>query len=114
MFDLLDEACEGAVDPHVQAWLDYETSQFIDCELSEAADCHHQWLTDVCGSDDLLDVRAEMRAWWNEEVRLFRSELLRERRNEGMAARSGAWHEDFELESRRHLAFLGGSMESLC
>ena len=113
MLDLLDEPCEGAVDPHLQAWLDYETSQLIECELSEAADCHHRWLTDVCGVDDLFVVRAEMRAWWNEQLRLFRSQLLRERQNERRTPLSAAWHEDSELESRRHLAFLSGSMESL-
>ena len=113
MLDLLDETCERALDSRVQAWLDYETSQFIECELSEAADCHHRWLTDVCGSDALFDVGAEMRAWWNEQVRLFRAELLRERRNEGVTAPGRTCHEDSELESRRHLAFLGGVMESL-
>jgi hypothetical protein len=95
---------ELQIDPELAAWLDYETSQFIENELSEAADWHRQRLTDVCGSDDLFDLGAEMRTWWNEQVRAFRIKLVAQHRKDELIGRAADWQEDFELESRRQLA----------
>ena len=102
MLGVLDE-------PEIQEWLDEETGQFVET-LSEPAGRYHDWLTNIRDGDDLFDVGAEMRLWWDEQIRPFRSGLLTQHRSEEVTAHGG-WHEDFQLESRRHLAFISNSTE---
>ena len=108
VLDCDDDLCEVRIDQQTREWLDNETREFIENDLEEAAPDYYQWLADICGPDDPFDVYAERRAWWNEQVRSFRSKLLRQHRYEEMVADSGGWtsndgwHEDFELESRKH------------
>jgi hypothetical protein len=98
-------------DPSVQEWLDAETRVFIEMN-SEAADDYHDWLTDICGLDDLFDVGGEMQAWWRKQVREFRAGLLSQLGCNDTATRN-IWPEDYELKSRRQLAFVTKQVDYL-
>ncbi len=107
---IFEDVNELQIDPELDAWLDYETSQFIENELSDAADSYRQWLADIWDADDPFDLGAEMRAWWNKQVRAFRANSLEQHRRQELIARAAGWHEDFALESRRQLARFSESL----